>query len=232
MIWALVPVKELAGSKQRLAPVLGPGERKDLVLAMLRDVLAAVRAVSEFEGVLLVTRSQEVSDLARKYVTDTFMESAGSDHSRAVTEANCYLVDKHRARCSMAISGDIPLVTARDIRRVIAGHDRVTLVSNESGEGTNAVVSTLPGAITYHFGRGSLKLHTDSAHDAGISPKVLRITNMALDIDEPQDLSDVLERLPSCFTRDFLQRSGIAARLHDMKPPPLGEPVCMQGVKN
>ena len=37
MLWALVPVKEVTRSKQRLAEVIESREREGLVLAMLRD---------------------------------------------------------------------------------------------------------------------------------------------------------------------------------------------------
>ena len=39
--WAILPVKEMAGAKQRLAPLLSPEERIGLMQVMLRDVLAA-----------------------------------------------------------------------------------------------------------------------------------------------------------------------------------------------
>ena len=44
--WAILPVKEMAGAKQRLAPLLSPEERVGLMQVMLRDVLAAVLAFS------------------------------------------------------------------------------------------------------------------------------------------------------------------------------------------
>ena len=43
MLWALVPLKRLARSKQRLGAVLDAEERKGLVLAMARDVLTVLR---------------------------------------------------------------------------------------------------------------------------------------------------------------------------------------------
>ena len=42
--WAILPVKEMAGAKQRLAPLLSPEERIALMQMMLRDVLAALSA--------------------------------------------------------------------------------------------------------------------------------------------------------------------------------------------
>ena len=215
MLWALVPVKQLSQSKQRLAAVLEPGEREGLVLAMLRDVLTAVQGVAMFDGVLLVSRSSKARALARDFGTETFVESAGSDHSRAVTEANRCLLRRHRTRTSLALSGDIPRITAQDIDQIIAHHDCVTLVPNENGDGTNAVLTSPPNAISYHFGERSLKRHVASADAAGISPSIVRNTNLALDIDEPRDLARALVDLPPSFTRDYLESSGIAARLKD-----------------
>ena len=42
-MWALVPVKDMAGAKERLAPVLSVGERRELFRAMLGDVPRALQ---------------------------------------------------------------------------------------------------------------------------------------------------------------------------------------------
>lgn len=213
MLWALVPVKQLSQSKQRLARVLDPGEREGLVLAMLQDVLTAIRDVCAFDGVLLVSRSRKVQALARNFVTDIFMESPGSDHSRAVTEANRYLIERYRTKSSLAISGDIPRITAKDIHQVLTHHDRVTLVPNNSGEGTNVILASPPNAITSQFGGPSLRRHVTSAEAAGLLPTIVRNKNIALDIDEPRDLKRAVADMAPSFTRNYLQDSGIAERL-------------------
>ena len=218
-MWVLVPVKELARSKQRLAGVLDPGERAGLVLAMLQDVLTAIRDFDVFEGVLLVSRSRKVQALARDFVTETFMESPGSDHSRAVIEANRYLIEQHGAKSSLAISGDIPRVTANDIHQIVAHHERITLVPNDTGEGTNAILASPPDAIISHFGGPSLRRHVTSADAAGLSPSIVRNENIAMDIDEPRDLERAVANMPPSFTRDYLQDSGIAERLRIRNEP-------------
>ena len=208
-----MPVKELNNSKQRLASVLEPAEREELMLAMLRDVLTAIERVALFDGVLLVSRSQRAKALARDFVNDVYMESTGSDHSRAVAEGNQYLIERYQVDTSLAISSDLPRVTAQDIHRIIEHHDRVTLVPNAGDEGTNAVLTSPPNAISYHFGPNSLIQHVASAEAGGITPSIVRIPNLAHDIDDPQDLEQAILDLPSSFTRSFIDSSGIAARL-------------------
>lgn len=215
MLWALVPVKEVAYSKQRLANVLDQREREGLVLAMLRDVLTAIQEIDEFDGVLLVSRSQKAGLLASGLVDDVFMESAGSDHSRAVTEGNEYLQRQYRVDTSLALSADLPRVTSGDIRQVIEHRQNVTLVPNESGEGTNAILSSPPNGISCQFGGASLARHIASAEASGLNARIARNENIARDIDNPHDLEQAVIQLPSSFTRDYLQGSGIAARLSD-----------------
>lgn len=213
MLWALVPVKEVAYSKQRLAIVLDPHEREGLVLAMLRDVLTAIHAVDEIDGVLLVSRSQEAQALAREFGDDVFVESDDSDHSRAVTEGNEYLKDRYRVESSLALSGDVPGVTPDDIRQVIEFHGRITLVPNASGEGTNAVLASPPNAIICQFGGASLARHIATTDAAGLEARIIRNENIGRDIDNPHDLVRAIADLRPSFTRDYLQSNGIAARL-------------------
>jgi len=213
MFWALVPVKEVTESKQRLAGVLDRHEREGLVLAMLRDVLTAIQEVDQFDGILLVSRSQKIQTLAREFVSDVFMESAGSDHSRAVIEGNGYLKVRYRVECSLALSGDVPRVTADDIRQVIEHHECVTLVPNSSGEGTNAVLTSPPNAIPCQFGGASLERHIESAATKGLEARIVRNENIGHDIDNPHDLKQAIADLRSSFTSKYLESSGIAARL-------------------
>lgn len=219
MNWVLVPVKELTRSKQRLAGVLDTGERKGLVLAMLQDVLTAIREAAVFDGVLVVSRSRDVQALAANFSAEIFADPRDSNHSRAVTEANWYLVARHRAQSSLAISGDIPCITAKDIRQVVACHDRLTLVPNTTGEGTNAILASPPNAILSDFGGPSFRRHVSSAAAAGLTPSVVRNENIAFDIDKPRDLELAVEMLPPSFTRDYLWGSGIAERLNTRNKP-------------
>ena len=64
-IWAVIPVKEVEGAKQRLASALSPEERRALATIMLEDVLEAVSAVRELAGVLVVTVDPAATSLAK-----------------------------------------------------------------------------------------------------------------------------------------------------------------------
>ena len=54
VVWALVPVKDPARAKTRLAPVLSADQRAALQRAMLADVLAALGRARTLAGIAVI----------------------------------------------------------------------------------------------------------------------------------------------------------------------------------
>ncbi len=63
-MWIVLPLKALNPVKSRLASVLSPDQRGFLMRAMIEDVLAALRACPQVEGILMVSRDPNVPALA------------------------------------------------------------------------------------------------------------------------------------------------------------------------
>ena len=63
-IWAVVPIKELDGAKQRLAPLLSPAQRRALIEVMMGEVLEAVAGAKSLAGILVVTLAPEAAAVA------------------------------------------------------------------------------------------------------------------------------------------------------------------------
>ena len=82
-VWAAVPVKEFAGAKQRLAPLLTPEQRQALAAAMLEDVLAAL-AGAPLAGILVNTVDPLAAELARRYGARVVTDGARDGHTGAV----------------------------------------------------------------------------------------------------------------------------------------------------
>ena len=70
MIPVIIPVKNLAVAKSRLAPVLPEDARAGFVLAMLRDVLTALSDVPQDLQILIVTSDPDVTGLAQEFAAD------------------------------------------------------------------------------------------------------------------------------------------------------------------
>lgn len=190
-VWAVVPVKDTAGAKQRLAPALPPSLRQGLALAMLEDVLAALAAVSALAGRVLVTTDPGARRLAARYGAECWEEGAGDGHTGAVTSAARRLARDGRA-AMLTLPGDIPLVTAQEIERLIAAHrpaPSFTIAPSHDEQGSNAILMSPPDAVPLRFGDDSFFPHLAAARALGIAPTVLHLPGIALDIDNPADLA-------------------------------------------
>lgn len=212
-MWAVVPLKRFVKAKQRLAGVLNADERRGLAAAMLDDVLSALAGTSGLAGVLLVSREPEAAAIAAGYDAELFAEPPRADLSEALQAAGGYLMANHGATATLILPADMPLVRATDIDEVLTQHERLTLVPDAMGDGTNCIVSTPPNLIRYQFDGHSFDPHVEAAYAIGTTPQIVRNKNFALDIDTPPDLDELLARPGPCKTRTYLETSGIASRL-------------------
>ena len=194
---AAVPVKDLVNAKQRLVPALSPAERRELAQAMLGDVLEAL--VAALPGsVVVITTDAEVQALARAAGAECWIESANRGHTAAVAFAQEQAAARGLARF-LTIPGDVPCVTADEVVTLCGTLDEapgVVFVPSRSGLGTNAALLAPPGGMPLTFGEPSFANHLAAARAAGLSPRVLELPGIGLDVDAPDDLAVLLERGP------------------------------------
>lgn len=217
-IWALVPLKSAASAKSRLHPMLNEAEREALVLAMARDVLAALVDSTALAGVLLISRGPAAAALAKEFPIEILVDQA-DDLSGAVVQASAHLQAKLSASGTLFVPGDVPLIQPPDVAAVLAGHRHVTLVPDANDVGTNAAASTPPNAFEYLFDGKSFKPHLAAARRAGFDARVVRHRTFGLDVDTVAELAMVSNRVTATRTGAFLAESGIAERLRQVVAP-------------
>jgi len=183
-MWAVVPVKEFAGAKQRLAPVLAAADRARLYAQMLDRVLDALAAARGIDGILVVTNETRLKRRDVRVLPD--LERAGQ--SAAVAQgARLLAAEGHKSM--LTVPGDLPLAAAAEIEQVVAAHDRFTIVPSHDGKGTNALAVSPPDLIRFQFGDASFVPHCAAARALGLEPRILRLPGLGLDIDTPDDLA-------------------------------------------
>jgi 2-phospho-L-lactate/phosphoenolpyruvate guanylyltransferase len=195
-IWAVVPVKDTAAAKTRLASAMPANLRQGLALAMLEDVLAALAEARGLAGRLLVTIDPAARDLASRYGAHCIEDGARDGHTGAVMAAARRLAAEERG-AMLTLPGDIPLVTAAEIERLIAAHREAsrqsgpsfTIAPSHDEMGSNAIIASPPDAVRLRFGDDSFRPHLAAARGAGIEPIVVPLPGIALDIDNPVDLA-------------------------------------------
>ncbi len=217
--WAVVPAKDLAQAKQRLAGVLSAEERQGLAQAMLADVLAALTAVPALAGVIVVTREAALAATARsvgaRVIADLRHEGPNAAIMLAASELSA-----ERAAGMLAIPADVPLVTAAEIAEIAAvapSPPAVTLVPALADMGTNAIALAPVDAIPIRFGKQSFFHHLEAALERGITPRILRLAGIGLDIDWPEDLAAFVALGSATRSHAFLDRCGAAARLGEAR---------------
>src|SRR5438552_1722957 len=185
MIVCAVPVKDLVNAKQRLVPALEPTERRELARAMLSDVLAALRA-ARLDGVWVVTRDPEFVGLAAAFGAEP-LASLGpvenSSHTSAVAFAQAEAA-RRGARVFLTVPGDVPCVSADEIRALAAAvaDGAPAFAPSRSGFGTNGVALTPPDTMPLKFGEPSFQNHLAAARALGLEPRVTVLPGLALDV--------------------------------------------------
>jgi 2-phospho-L-lactate guanylyltransferase len=198
MIVAAVPVKDLVNAKQRLVRALEPAQRRALARTMLIDVLRAL-AGAGLDRVWVVTREAEVAALAREHGAEPLAEAENRGHTAAVAAAQA-AAQHLGATAFLTIPGDVPCVTAAEIRALAAAlppAPSVVFAPSRSGLGTNGAVLAPPAAMPLTFGEPSFDNHLGAARARGLEPRVVRLPGLALDVDAPADLAPLLAQGPA-----------------------------------
>ncbi len=221
-VWAVVPIKEVGGAKQRLAGLLTHEQRHALALVMAEDVLGALAGVRGLAGLLVVTRDGAAAALAERFGARVTTEGAGDGHTGAVMAATRILLREGRGGL-LQVPGDIPRITAGEVETVLAAHrpaPSFTIVPAHDERGSNAVLLSPPDVVPLRFGDDSFFPHLAAARAGGIEPTVVPLPGIGMDIDHPADLLRFLRMTPRLPTRTsaYLESSGLARTMLAERP--------------
>jgi len=188
--WVVVLIKDFGSAKQRLRPALAPRSRRALAR---RNARLAVRAASAGDHVLVVAGSESVGELAAMWGADVLFEPHEEGQNVAARRGIARAVEGG-ADAVLLLSSDLPLVTAYAVRELIdfGGRMRAPAVVGVPAigrGGTNALYLRPPQAIGLHFGDDSLAKFREDAESRGVAFAIHHSDAMALDLDEPSDLT-------------------------------------------
>jgi 2-phospho-L-lactate/phosphoenolpyruvate guanylyltransferase len=187
--WIVVLIKDFSTAKSRLAPVLEPQPRRLLAEMTAARALDAALAVAQ---TLAVCGSIEAADLARLRGAALVVEPSPSGQNPAAMRGLAE-VSERGAEAALLLSSDLPLIDEPAIRRLLAHTDipggLVIAASADGRQGTNALYLRPPGDFSLHFGEASLPKFAAEARLRGRRFIVHEDPSLALDLDEPSDLS-------------------------------------------
>jgi 2-phospho-L-lactate guanylyltransferase len=184
-ICAIVPVKKLSRSKLRLTESLNQKERQDLTLKMLNHVLSVV--TKSIKQVLVIGSDQEIKKISTKYGAK-FEKDKTSSLNGAINQAIRKCV-KNNHDAILMVAGDLPLLSNKDLKRLIDSIDDESVVICPSKDcGTNILFLRPPRTISIHFGINSLEKHLKEAIKKNRKFRLFWSLGFAFDVDVVEDL--------------------------------------------
>ncbi|PMS24486.1 2-phospho-L-lactate guanylyltransferase [Paraburkholderia rhynchosiae] len=195
VIWAVVPIKDFASGKSRLAAALSPVARAQLACAMAEDVLAALHTAQVAQHVCVLSDSAAVSTLAVRngatWLDEKTVAATPGLNSAVAGAARVAAADA--ATALLVVHADLPLLTANAIQRVVdtwrhlPDTGRVVLARSRDG-GTNILLAERPEEFTYHYGAGSHARHVDECARLHRVVANVEMPATVLDVDTLDDL--------------------------------------------
>lgn len=192
--FAVVPVKDLLGTKSRLAPLLDPGGRAGLTLYLMKRVIRALLQAGIPPGNLcVVSPDRLVLDSAEEDGAVPLAQRT-SGLNPALREAGEWASSRN-ASSLLVVPADLPLLGPGDVGAMLrAGAETPVAIAPDAGEtGTNALLLGPPDAIPFLFGSGSYRAHLEAAKRRGLLVRERRLESLAFDIDTVEDLSNIFD---------------------------------------
>jgi len=199
-VWAIIPVKSLQASKQRLCHVLGQDQRRQLTEIMLQDMLATLAAVRGLAGVAIVTPELVEFVSGARHIADP-----GGGLNVAL-DRGIRVLAADGAQAVVVLPADIPFATPWELEDLLTvGREfEVVVVPDHGGAGTNALYLAPPMAIQPTFGPNSFRQHLQQAESRGLRTRSLSFSGIGFDIDTPDDLDRLRIRVAGRAAYGFL----------------------------
>jgi 2-phospho-L-lactate/phosphoenolpyruvate guanylyltransferase len=202
---AILPVKRFDTAKQRLSLGIDAERRRELVAAMVGDVIEAIGEARAVERTIVVSGDPIAQEIAFEGGAEVVPDPADAGHVEAAL-AGIARAEAEGAHCVVLVPGDCPLLDPRELDRLLTGmpESYVGIVPDRHGTGTNALALRPPDAIAPAFGEGSRARHVALAREAGVPFGIEELASLGLDLDTPADVV--------ALTRELEARPGRARR--------------------
>ncbi len=204
---ALVPVRSIADAKKRLASCLDRDRREALALAMLEDMLAALKASSRLDRIVVVSSDTALLEHARRCGVDTLEEGPPRGLNAAVAMAAARL-EAEGVRRLLTIPGDVPLLDPDEIDALFETNQErypVVLAPSVSVTGTNGLLTSPPTVIDFCFEGESLDAYRRECRRKEIEMFIFCLESFSIDIDTPADLA-MLPATPGSRTSALVEQ--------------------------
>lgn len=188
----VIPMKAPNISKTRLGPFFTSVQRQRLALKMFESTLVFFCQHFPNYHVLVVTSSAIILRIAQKHGATVLLEHLPGLNQAATSSAVWSI--NHGFDSQLLIPADIARLDVEEMKTLLSAKramPSVLLVPAED-HGTNALLTTPPNAIEFNYGVDSSKAHEQAAVARAISFKSIALPYLALDVDTPSDVEQLV----------------------------------------
>lgn len=212
---AILPVKRLDGAHSRLGEALSGDQRASVAQALFLDTVIKLRRCRKLDDYLIVTADPWVTRHGRWTGHEILVQEEDDGHSNAAIAGIEAAMDRGAERVAV-LPIDCPLFDPAELDAQLGRTPRSSIVPDRHRTGTNALILTPPDAFTPAFGPDSCARHVARARAAGVGFTIATIDSLAFDLDTPEDLTELRDRLlldpaPAPRTATALWEVGAAA---------------------
>lgn len=218
----LVPIKNTSFAKQRLAAVLGQSLRTQLAQEMLHDVLGMIHSWENRPAVGVVTSDPFAMQIAAEFGFEVIPDPDNPGETGAIEMATRVCVERGE-KDTLVIPADIPLLQSWELNEIMkhAPPEGTVLVPAGDGRGTNAAFRRPADLFPLRFGNDSFKPHHAAAEGTGKPCIVLKLPGIAVDVDNPADLHQLITLSGETRSQKLARRWTISDRLLEAQPDAL-----------
>ncbi|MCZ4262376.1 2-phospho-L-lactate guanylyltransferase [Limimaricola sp. G21655-S1] len=197
-----IPMKDPRDAKTRLGLALSPEQRGDLALILFRATVTRLReAVEGLEcqvDLAAVSASPIIRDVAETLGL-TVIDDGGAPSLSLALEAAADWAARHGYGALCILPGDLadpdPVDLAWLLDHPLEGGTAVICPAKDLG--TNALMVPLPRPFAFAYGAKSTIRHRRAAEAAGLTPVMMPLGSLRVDVDTVEDL----HHLPSGHLR-------------------------------
>lgn len=219
MIAALVPVKLLSQSKQRLSDLLQPEQRQKLCLAMLEDVISVLSKQPQLDRVVVVSSDPQALRLSEQYSVEFINETVLETHGlNGVVSVSAAILATQGVDSLLVVHGDLPFISSAGLGEFLAASrdlqpNSLVIATDNAGCGSNCLLISPPTALSFQYGEGSCEKHQRQALEKGLKVQAGCFNTLSCDVDNEADLRRLARCLDSGVGRQtahYLRSSGLA----------------------
>lgn len=196
-ITALVPIRNRVDGKRRLSAEFEPSERRTLIESMAQHVVTTLLRSGVVSRVMVISKDPDFIDDVLPDIGGVALihQPFNVPGLNAALDIGRQWALSYGVSRLLVLSGDLPLVTADEVRDIGQRSSPVVLASDRAGRGTNGLLlnqeradgATLIRDFAFRFGTDSLVKHLDEASRLGVPAEVVLSRGTGHDLDTPED---------------------------------------------